>query len=146
MAAVGSDVESICSKCGDVWHVVVAKVGEKIAKVQCKECGGLHRYRPPGGKAVAKAATRRRAGAKQAKKAEPVGPEIEPDLSKPIRPYSIRDLYQPGERVEHPKFGVGVVESSSAPGKISVFFPVGRKILAQAKPSSGLSRPTRSFE
>ena len=26
--AVGADIESLCSKCGDVWHVVVAKVGD----------------------------------------------------------------------------------------------------------------------
>jgi len=48
-AGVGADVEALCSKCGDVWHVVVAKVGEKIAKVQCKQCGGYHRYRSPHG-------------------------------------------------------------------------------------------------
>ena len=32
-AAVGADVESLCSKCGDVWHVVVAKVGDQIVRV-----------------------------------------------------------------------------------------------------------------
>ena len=51
-AGVGADIESICSKCGDVWHVVVAKVGETVVKVQCKECGGYHRYRTAGGKAA----------------------------------------------------------------------------------------------
>src|SRR5678815_1711262 len=40
-AAVGADVEALCSKCGDVWHVVVAKVGERIVKVQCKQCLSL---------------------------------------------------------------------------------------------------------
>ena len=35
-AAVGADVEALCSKCGDVWHVVVAKVGDQIVKVHCK--------------------------------------------------------------------------------------------------------------
>ena len=34
--AVGADIESLCSKCGDVWHVVVAKVGEEIVRVICK--------------------------------------------------------------------------------------------------------------
>lgn len=46
-AKVGQDIEAICGKCGDVWHVVVAKVGEKIAKVQCKECDAYHKYRAP---------------------------------------------------------------------------------------------------
>lgn len=48
MPEVGADIESICRKCGDVWHVVVAKVGDQIAKVQCKQCNGLHRHKPPG--------------------------------------------------------------------------------------------------
>ena len=46
---VGADVESLCAKCGDVWHVVVAKVGDRIARVQCKQCGAPHRLKPPGG-------------------------------------------------------------------------------------------------
>ncbi|MBL0215562.1 MAG: hypothetical protein IPQ07_16970 [Myxococcales bacterium] len=48
-AGVGADVEALCSKCGDVWHVVVAKVGERIVKVQCKQCSGYHRYKSPHG-------------------------------------------------------------------------------------------------
>ena len=74
-AAVGADVEALCSKCGDVWHVVVAKVGE---------------------------------------------------------------------RVDHPSFGQGVVEIAE-PGKITVFFATGRRVLVQSKEGatagSGLSRP-----
>ena len=33
MFKVGQDIESICGKCGDVWHVVVAMNGTAIAKV-----------------------------------------------------------------------------------------------------------------
>ena len=43
--AVGEDIEALCGKCGDVWHVVMAKMGERIAKVVCKRCGGHHLYR-----------------------------------------------------------------------------------------------------
>lgn len=145
MAAVGADVESLCRKCGDVWHVVVAKVGERIAKVQCKECGGLHRYRPTDGSKAAP--VRRKSTMKRAKGSSPVQkieqPIVEPDLSKPIRPYSIRDTFAPGERIDHPTFGIGVVEVSSEPGKMTVFFPQGQKILAQAKPSSSLGPPRK---
>ena len=35
----------MCGRCGQVWHVVMAKMGDKIAKVVCKRCGGHHRYR-----------------------------------------------------------------------------------------------------
>src|SRR4029079_17537733 len=42
---VGQDIEAMCGRCGQVWHVVMAKMGDKIAKVVCKRCGGHHRYR-----------------------------------------------------------------------------------------------------
>ena len=30
---VGQDIEALCGRCGQVWHVVMAKMGDKIAKV-----------------------------------------------------------------------------------------------------------------
>jgi hypothetical protein len=141
-AAVGADIESICSKCGDVWHVVVAKVGEKIAKVQCKQCHGFHRYKPPGG---LPAPVRTKAGAAAPRPRKAAAPEPEPavaaDPSRPVRRYAPGDAYTAGDRINHPTFGQGVVESSPGPGKMQVFFPSGRRILAQAKaPGSGLER------
>jgi hypothetical protein len=144
-AATGADVESMCSKCGDVWHVVVAKVGEQIVKVQCKECGSYHRHRPPGGVAARKPRTpssssspRRSAlGSGSLAKAPPA--TFAPDPSLPIRTYSMRETFRPGEQIKHPRFGVGLVERSADPGKISVLFTDGRKILAQAKPDSTLT-------
>lgn len=141
----------MCNKCGDVWHVIVAMVGSKIAKVQCKECGAYHRYRDPSGKKTG-ATTRRRtasgsgsrsAASKKAKQPEPI---IEADPKKPIRPYSPRDQYEVAERIDHPKFGIGVVQSS-AQGKTTVFFTAeGMKVLATAKPGPKLSRPPRFRE
>jgi hypothetical protein len=136
-AAVGADVESICTKCGDVWHVVVAKVGDKIARVHCKECHREHRYKPPGGVSVAPAkaagVVRRAPSAAAAKKAKVDEPSVKADLSKPERPYKPTEAFAPGERIAHATFGSGVVESSPGPGKIQVFFPAGRKILAVKK-------------
>jgi DNA-directed RNA polymerase subunit M/transcription elongation factor TFIIS len=150
-AKTAADVEAICSKCGDVWHVVVAKVGDRIAKVQCKECGAYHRYRPPksGKKASSKKASkpRKRSSKSTAKLSSkktpatvPEGPEIEPDMSKPVRAYAHGQAYEPAERVEHPKFGIGVVETAGD-GKMTVFFPAGRRVLVQSKPTRKLKRP-----
>ncbi len=144
--ATGADVESICNKCGDVWHVIVAMVDDKIAKVQCKECGAYHRYRPAGGIKKKPAAPRKRAAAKRksTKKAPPPAEAtVEPNLSRPTKPYSIKETFEVADRVEHPKFGTGVVEHAE-PGKIEVFFPVGRKVLVQAKTGGpALQRPPR---
>jgi transcription elongation factor Elf1 len=147
--AVGKDVEAACRKCGEVWHVIVAVEGGKITKVQCKECMAYHRYRPPEGeervdvepkpkKAVAPrkatAARKPTAGAAAKGSASKKGahgePLVEPDLSRPIRLYKMSESYAPGDRVEHPKFGQGVVELLSGPGKMTVFFEDGRRTLA----------------
>ena len=146
-AAVGADVEALCAKCGDVWHVVVAKVGEQIAKVQCKQCGGYHRYKSPhdAPKEKRQPSVAERA-ARPARQAKPVErfekPAVAADLTKPARSYRASESFAVGERVEHPSFGQGVVEISE-PGKITVFFASGRRVLVQAKAgaTSGLERP-----
>jgi transcription elongation factor Elf1 len=146
--AVGKDVEAACRKCGEVWHVIVAVEGGKITKVQCKECMAYHRYRPPEGEervdaeqkpkkvvAARKPSSPRKStgsaakgpGKKAVAHDEPL---VEPDLSRPIRIYKMTDAYAPGDRVEHPKFGQGVVELLSGPGKMTVFFEDGRRVLA----------------
>nr|HEX4315716.1 hypothetical protein [Kofleriaceae bacterium] len=147
-AAVGADIEALCSKCGDVWHVVVAKVGESIVRVLCKECGGQHRYKNPKGVPAAKkqAVSMAERAAKPARD-KPVErfekPAVSADLAKPVRPYRANEHFGVGERVDHVQFGQGVVELSES-GKITVFFATGRRVLVQAKgeaPKGGLERP-----
>lgn len=144
--AVGKDVEAVCRKCGEVWHVIVAIEDDRIAKVQCKQCAGYHRYRPPAGearvdapaktakkKAAKKKATRKSTRKKKGKKNPYDEPIIAPDLSRPVKLYNMRETYAPGDRVDHPKFGQGVVELIPGPGKMNVFFEDGRKTLAHAR-------------
>jgi hypothetical protein len=139
---VGKDVEAACRKCGEVWHVIVSMDGAKITKVQCKECMGYHRYKPPLGEA---AVDKPPATAKPARKVVPgktpragakkpaAAPTIEADPNKPVRRYSARESYAPGERIAHPNFGTGVVEAVPDPGKVAVRFPDGRKTLIQGR-------------
>jgi hypothetical protein len=146
-AGVGADVEALCSKCGDVWHVVVAKVGQQIVKVQCKQCSGYHRYRSPHGAPVDKKLPSAIRPPKEPKPAKgPVErfekPAVAADLSRPSRTYRASELFEVGERIDHPSFGQGVVEIAE-PGKVTVFFAAGRRVLAQAKAAvqSSLTRP-----
>jgi hypothetical protein len=143
---VGADVESLCSKCGDVWHVIVAKVGDRIARVICKECNGQHAYRNPKGttppaKRAASTAKPRAARSEKVVERFPT-PAVAADLSREVRTYKATELFEVGDRVEHPTFGQGVVEISE-PGKVTMFFAVGRKVLVQARntPAGALARP-----
>lgn len=143
-AGVGADIEALCSKCGDVWHVVVAKVGDKIVKVHCKQCGGDHRYKSPHNAPAEKKLPSAIRPVREPK--APVErfekPAVTADLSKPARTYRASELFEVGERIEHPSFGQGVIEIAE-PGKITVFFASGRRVLVQARAPvvGGLERP-----
>ena len=150
-AAVGADVEALCAKCGDVWHVVVAKVGEQIVKVQCKQCGGYHRFKSVHGATkeqkqpsmFAPKPPRAAAASTKAPVERFEKPAVAADLTKPVRTYRASEKFEVGERVEHPSFGQGVIETAE-PGKITVFFGSGRRVLVQAKEATGgggLTRP-----
>ena len=121
---VGSDVDNQCTKCGLTTHVVVAMVGTEIAKVECKNCGSVHKFRDP----TAKKAVRKKSPAKK----EPPGPSVEPDLSLPVVQYQTSDTYQLGQRIEHSVFGSGVIEQVM-PAKVRVFFPDGQKVLLHGR-------------
>jgi hypothetical protein len=144
---VGQDIEAMCGRCGQVWHVVMAKMGDRIAKVVCKRCGGHHRYRTEDGDEAAGRDSRRpmsaprrttRPRAAQTPTPLPLPPF---DPSKPARVYRATESFGPGERVEHPSFGIGVVAGSPGAGKVDVVFPSGTRVLACAKATSTLARP-----
>ena len=137
--AVGKDVFSVCGKCGDEWHVIVAMDGRKITKVQCKLCMGYHRYKPPEGEQRVDGAEvrRRTVGSKRKPSTQSAGhPVVQADLSRPVRTYAMSETYEPGDRIDHPKFGHGVVEVTSQPGKMMVHFPSGRRTLAHGRARS----------
>jgi hypothetical protein len=130
-----------------VWHVVVAKVGDTIVKVICKECRKEHRHKPPGGPvkkpARPKAAPKLKGSALGRGPAPPRPESIIPtfDPARPPRPYVPSEAYRIGDRVVHATFGEGIVESSPGPGKIQVYFPAGRRVLAMAKAALAFERP-----
>jgi hypothetical protein len=143
---VGEDIEDICTRCGDTWHVVMAKIGDHVAKVVCKLCGSQHNYRGEKNAQAPRAGgggswgrpRRRKAGRASAAPSLPV-PEYDP--SKPPRAYSPHQNFLPGERVIHATFGIGVVASMPGPGKVEVHFPTGERTLACARTGVTLERP-----
>ena len=136
---IGSDIEGLCRRCGDVWHVVVAMEGGRVLKVQCKQCGAYHRHRPPRGAASSPpaGARRTRAGSAGKKKRGPAKPPaLVPPNDAPPRPYRATQRYAVGDRVDHPTFGRGVVQKVPRPGVVEIAFgddPPRIRRLVQAK-------------
>jgi hypothetical protein len=147
----GSDIEAWCTTCKDMkWHVVVAVVDDKPAKVECNGCHKQHQFRaqapgqapprPPSSRAKAPAA--------------PPPAEVPSDLEERLRAgeataraYAVRERFAEGDLVRHPQFGVGLVIALPALQKMEVAFKDGRKLLVhdrgQAAAPPGLTRPAR---
>lgn len=58
---------------------------------------------------------------------------VEADLSRPPRNYGIRESYAPGDRINHPTLGMGVVQSLTGVGKINVLFDDKKLLLVHER-------------
>jgi hypothetical protein len=65
--------------------------------------------------------------------AEPAPQVIEADLSRPIRAYGPHESYRPGDRLQHPTLGLGVVQKAF-PGKVEVQFDGTTSRLVAGRP------------
>lgn len=133
---VGSDIGSICRRCGDVWHVVIARVDGRIAKVECKECGARHRYRPAEGAKTASSRSSAAGAASPRARSRKAKQIVEADRSRARRPFRPSETYRVGDRVVHESFGEGVVQAVKGPTKIEILFEVGSKTLVHGRDGS----------
>jgi hypothetical protein len=69
----------------------------------------------------------------KSKKTDPADELVEADLSRPERSYSIRDSYEPGDRIAHSTLGNGVVQGITGRGKIEVLFGEEKKLLVHER-------------
>jgi hypothetical protein len=125
---VGAEVEAYCSPCADMrWHVIVALVGDRPVKVECRSCRKQHSYRtgPPGSGATTSRST------KPKSKTAPREPEV--DLSRIdariAKPYAPSTTFVTGDVVRHTNFGLGLVTALSGPQRVTVHFPSGPRTL-----------------
>lgn len=126
---VGGDTLSFCTKCRmELAHVIVSMLDGKPAKVQCKTCKGTHRYKTSGN-----ATPVRRSGTSAPKTVVRVAEIWEQKMSQKHKedliPYKANQRFAVGQVVQHPNFGVGIVEEVRSPTKMMVLFREGEKIL-----------------
>lgn len=131
----GSEIFSRCPKCKEVLnHTVIALVDGEVARVECSVCGSSHKYRPvkPAAVAAAKRKITRAASLEKARLAQ-----TEAYFEKLVatrnraeaRAYSMNEVYSPGELLDHPTFGLGVIIDTVLPDKIEVLFRQGSRLL-----------------
>jgi hypothetical protein len=137
--SAGSTIETRCTRCkGVLNHTIVAMVGEKIVRVECSTCHGVHAFhpvKPPKEAATAKAA-RTKVAAPRKTKADPDAAAraeweaLQPGLdSSQAIPYDMNRAYRMKNLLSHPNFGLGIVQLVIPPNKIDVLFQDGKKRL-----------------
>ncbi len=121
---LGGDVDAWCGKCKDTREHVIAALDDKgaVSRVQCRTCQSNHIYRQR---------QARTASTRTSTRTSRKDPAIQLDESGPLRSYSMKESFNVGDRVEHVKFGIGVVVNVRAE-KIDVKFGRELKILLHA--------------
>lgn len=142
--APGDITEAHCTKCRKPMnHTIVALVGDRIARVQCNTCGGIHNYRSTAApaKATAKTAAVKTPAAPRAARPPSAGAleKTRAEWEKAVtavprenaKRYEMTGRYKAGELLNHPSFGFGIVQKVM-PNKVEVFFVDGIKLLRGA--------------
>ncbi|PLX94743.1 MAG: hypothetical protein C0619_02440 [Desulfuromonas sp.] len=125
--SAGDPVEARCTKCRKITnHIVIAMAETVPAKVECNVCSGQHKYRPPA--AAKKPAVRRTVSQKTSAKQEweALRPKMDSDKAKD---YSMEGSYKVNSLVNHPLFGLGVVQRNVGSQKMEVLFEIGLKTM-----------------
>jgi hypothetical protein len=137
--SAGDNIEAHCTRCRSVLnHTIVAMVGERVVRVECNTCRGMHNY--SGVKTTVAPAPRtsnRKIAAVSGKaKKEPGRAEREEWESlraavegKPVRAYDMNGKFRANDLVEHDVFGLGIVQLVTGPNKMNVIFQSGKKLL-----------------
>lgn len=132
---VGGDIDAWCTRCKLVLgHTILAMVGSRAARVRCNTCQGEHNYKASAGE------PRRTAWEPKADRerrlAKPVVTSWEALLAKKdltrARRYSSRERFERDEVLDHPVFGVGLVQEVHG-DKMKVAFKADTKLLVHGK-------------
>lgn len=126
LPAVASRFYTECKKCGaERYHIVLAHTSATGAKIECEICHSKKAYKLSSGKPkkVTGAAAAKKAQAAEAKKSAH-GKEFTElmDAAKgDALKYNMKTKFTSNQKIEHPKFGLGVVRMAQ-PEKIEVVF------------------------
>ena len=139
--SAGDIIEARCTRCRDILnHRIVAMVAEKVVRVECNTCGGVHNYYPPpalklpktpGGSTVKKEASSPRIPKKdpaQSERDEWAALRHNMRLDRAII-YTMNTRFKVNDVIDHPTFGYGVVKQVIVPNKMQVLFEDGIKLL-----------------
>jgi hypothetical protein len=125
--SAGDPIKARCTKCRkNTDHIVITMGEEGPVNVQCNICSRQHKYRPS--TAAKKPAMRQSAQPRDAECKE--WQDLRPSLNgAEAANYSMTSSYKVKDLIDHPVFGLGVVQRVAGPQKIEVLFEAGKKMM-----------------
>ncbi len=135
--SAGKDVLSYCNKCKLVLsHTIIAmKDLNTIGKVVCNTCKSTHSFKDPSTATAKKVSKKTVASTRETKSEQQLGHWqnlMDHNLNQAL-PYSIKSKFVLGDKIDHPSFGTGFVESLLGADKINILFKAGEKTLMHNK-------------
>jgi len=125
----GENIASYCTKCKlNLDHAVVAMAGETIAKVKCKTCASVHKFKDPA--AVKKPRTVKKKE-DAVKTAETLWETSLSETKGKERAYDMSGKYRVGDIVLHNTFGKGIVRKLYM-NKCDMLFKDKERLMASA--------------
>lgn len=143
--SAGDIIDARCTRCRDILnHRIVAMVEDKVVRVECNTCNGVHNYYPPPTVKEAKAAkaakssTSSRAASSTPRTSRKDPTEADREEWTSLRPtmqidraldYDMNGKFRVNSLLMHSVFGLGVVKIVIVPNKMQVLFQDGIKLL-----------------
>lgn len=135
---VAKSFYTLCKKCeAERYHVVLAHTSEKSAKIKCEVCGSQKSYTLPKAKKAStssasstaktpgvKAPGRRGKNSEESRRASHLAEYeslLQANDSSPTQTYSMKTKFENNHKLNHPKFGLGIIRVAQ-PEKIEVVF------------------------
>ncbi|MEJ2200039.1 MAG: hypothetical protein P8X63_03350 [Desulfuromonadaceae bacterium] len=125
--SVGAQIEARCTKCRmNTGHIIVTMSENVPDKVQCNTCNRQHKHRLP--ITAKKPAVRQTTDPKVAERKE--WALLRPSMnSEKATDYSMTAAYKVQTLINHPVFGLGLVQRVVGPQKVEVLFEDGKKTM-----------------
>jgi Zn ribbon nucleic-acid-binding protein len=137
--SAGDIIEAACTRCRAILnHTIVAMVEDRVVRVECNTCHGVHNYRAKTEKKTPAASTavREKQAVSRQPKNEPAASERDEwealcsncAIDQAI-PYDMNGKFRTNDLLNHPTFGLGIVKNIIPPNKMEVLFQQGKKLL-----------------
>ena len=125
--SIGIKIEARCTKCRkNCEHVLISLSDGKPDLVQCRICDRQHKFRPPTKAKKVNSVSLTEKKAAENKKWKQLSSEVKPAKA---RAYSMNEGYKNNTLVDHPTFGIGIVQRVTGTQKMEILFEDGLKIL-----------------